>query len=40
MIFSTDRVSANNFASFLFIGFLLIFAVAASWYVSTRGASL
>ena len=37
MIFSTDRVSANNFESFLFIGFLLIFAVAASWYVWTRG---
>jgi len=39
MIFSTDCVSANNFESFLFIGFLLIFAVAASWYVWTRGAS-
>ncbi|KAF8590671.1 endoplasmic reticulum Ca-transporting P-type ATPase [Ramaria rubella] len=37
MIFSTDRVSANNFESFLFIGFLLIFAIAASWYVWTRG---
>jgi cation-transporting ATPase 13A1 len=40
MIFSTDRVSANNFESFLFIGFLLIFAIAASWYVWVRGASL
>jgi manganese-transporting P-type ATPase len=37
MIFSTDRVSANNFESFLFIGFLLIFAIAASWYVWTKG---
>jgi len=39
MIFSTDRVSANNFESFLFIGFLLIFAIAASWYVWTKGMS-
>lgn len=37
MIFSTDRVSANNLESFLFIGFLLIFAIAASWYVWTKG---
>lgn len=39
MIFSTERVSANNFESFLFIGFLLIFAIAASWYVWTHGES-
>lgn len=38
MIFSTERVSANNMESFLFIGFLLIFAIAASWYVWTKGA--
>lgn len=37
MIFSTERVSANNIESFLFIGFLLIFAIAASWYVWTKG---
>lgn len=37
MIFSTERVSANNSESFLFIGFLLIFAIAASWYVWTKG---
>lgn len=37
MIFSTERVSANNMESFLFIGFLLIFAIAASWYVWTKG---
>ncbi|KAF5309972.1 hypothetical protein D9619_010464 [Psilocybe cf. subviscida] len=37
MIFSTERISANNTESFLFIGFLLIFAIAASWYVWTKG---
>ncbi|KAG9309968.1 hypothetical protein JVU11DRAFT_10001 [Chiua virens] len=37
MIFSTERVSANNWESFLFIGFLLIFAIAASWYVWVKG---
>ena len=38
MIFSTERVSTNNMESFSFIGFLLIFAIAASWYVWVKGA--
>lgn len=37
MLFSQDRVSANNIESFLFIGFLLIFAIAASAYVWIKG---
>jgi cation-transporting ATPase 13A1 len=37
MIFSTERVSANTFEAFLFIGFLLIFAIAASSYVWVKG---
>ncbi|KAI8357368.1 cation transporting ATPase [Choanephora cucurbitarum] len=37
MIFSTERVSANNFEALLFILFLLIFAIAASGYVWTEG---
>ncbi|KAF9524952.1 endoplasmic reticulum Ca-transporting P-type ATPase [Crepidotus variabilis] len=37
MIFSTERISANNVESFLFLGFLLVFAIAASWYVWTKG---
>ena len=37
MIYSTERVSANNAEALLFILFLLIFAVAASWYVWDEG---
>lgn len=37
MIYSTERVSANNVEALLFILFLLIFAIAASWYVWEEG---
>ncbi|ORY90726.1 hypothetical protein BCR35DRAFT_299290 [Leucosporidium creatinivorum] len=37
MIFSTETVSANNLESFLFIAFLLVFALAASAYVWIKG---
>ncbi|KAI1765431.1 hypothetical protein GGR53DRAFT_265786 [Hypoxylon sp. FL1150] len=37
MIYSTERVSANNAEALFFILFLLIFAVAASWYVWDEG---
>lgn len=37
MIYSTERVSANNAEALLFILFLLIFAIAASWYVWKEG---
>ncbi|MCJ1451057.1 hypothetical protein MMC28_001391 [Mycoblastus sanguinarius] len=39
MIYSTERVSANNVEALLFILFLLIFAIAASWYVWQEGVS-
>ncbi|KAK2754695.1 hypothetical protein FQN54_006828 [Arachnomyces sp. PD_36] len=37
MIYSTERVSANNAEALLFILFLLMFAIAASWYVWQEG---
>ena len=39
MIFSTERVSANNVEALLFILFLLVFAIIASWYVWQEGVS-
>ncbi|KAF2732913.1 hypothetical protein EJ04DRAFT_577991 [Polyplosphaeria fusca] len=40
MIYSTERVSANNVEALLFILFLTLFAVAASWYVWQEGVRL
>ncbi|KAI1918620.1 putative cation-transporting ATPase 1 [Ophidiomyces ophidiicola] len=37
MIYSTEPVSANNVEALLFILFLLVFAIAASWYVWQEG---
>ncbi|KAI9310292.1 hypothetical protein BX666DRAFT_2009139 [Dichotomocladium elegans] len=37
MIFSTERVTANNFEALLFILFLCVFAIAASAYVWQKG---
>lgn len=37
MIFSTERVTANNVEALLFILFLCVFAIAASYYVWTKG---
>ena len=40
MIYSTERVSANNVEALLFILFLTLFAVAASWYVWKEGVKM
>ncbi|KAF2870447.1 cation-transporting ATPase 4 [Massariosphaeria phaeospora] len=37
MIYSTERVSANNVEALMFILFLCVFAIAASWYVWQEG---
>jgi cation-transporting ATPase 13A1 len=39
MVFNTEHVSANNVEAFLFIGFLLIFAIIAAAYVWVVGKS-
>lgn len=33
ILYSTEKVSANNIETFFFIGFLLFWAIAASGYV-------
>jgi cation-transporting ATPase 13A1 len=37
MIFSTEQVTANNYESFLFLAFLMLFAIIASRYVWVKG---
>lgn len=40
MIFSSERVSVGNKEAFMFILFLLVFAIAASWYVWVEGSRM
>lgn len=40
MIYSSERVSVDNKEAFFFILFLLIFAIAASWYVWVEGTKM
>jgi cation-transporting ATPase 13A1 len=37
IMYSNERVTANNWEAGLFILFLLIFAIAASWHVFSHG---
>ncbi|CAJ0830057.1 17619_t:CDS:10 [Entrophospora sp. SA101] len=37
MVYSTEHVSANNIETFLFILFLLVFAISAAGYVCVKG---